>query len=103
MSLVRHSGSIAALSAAERRTMLERTAMGATEVRTSVAATIDRVRDLGDRALRESMREHHDVDLASLEVPRGCRQAALVRLDPALRRAMERAAANIAITHRATL
>jgi histidinol dehydrogenase len=94
---------LAALGDTARRTLLERSTSCDPAIRDRTAAIIDRVRGDGDVALRALARELDGVDLASLEVPRDQRRAALRNLEPTLRRALERAAANIATVHRASL
>ena len=66
-----------------------------------VTGILDRVRVEKDAALRALARELDGVELGELEVPRAALVRALDTLDPALRRAMERAADNIARVHRA--
>lgn len=83
--------------------LFDRATSSDASVRDSVAAIVERVRTSGDAALRALARELDGVELASLEVPRAARRAALDALAPALRRALERAAANIATAHRAFL
>ena len=70
-------------------------------IRNRTAAILERVRRDGDTALRELAREFDGVSLESLEVPRALWSRALKSLDPALRRALERAAANIRDVHKA--
>src|SRR5205823_12630797 len=87
----------------DRATLFARGSASDPEVRRSVAATIERVRREGDAALRDQMRQFHGVELEALEVPRPRWSAALSALDPPLRAAMDRAAANIEKAHRAAL
>jgi histidinol dehydrogenase len=68
-----------------------------------VADIVSDVRQLGDTALRALALEFDGVRLESLEVPRAAWQRALDTIEPALRRAMERSAANIDSAHRAFL
>lgn len=100
---VRFRGELAALAPEERRALLDRTTSGDTTVRGRTAEIVGRVRDEGDVALRAFAREFDGVALESLEVPRERWDAALGSLAPALRRALERAARNIAAVHRASL
>ena len=65
-------------------------------VQDRVSEILLRVRRDGDSALRALARELDGVDLDELEVSRGTCTRALERLDPVVRRAMERAADNIA-------
>jgi len=96
-------GSIAALSRDERRRLLDRGTSSDDEVRARVADIVARVRRGGDVALRALALELDGARLESLEVPRIVWRRALDSLDPALLRAMERCAANVALAHRAFL
>jgi len=100
---LRFRGSIDELSAADRRALLTR----ATESDASIAADTARivydVRTRGDAALFDMASRFDKVALESLEVPRREMPRALDTLQPDLRRAMERAARNIATVHRAFL
>src|SRR5439155_24524323 len=100
---LRFTGPIAALSPAERSLLFERAGAEAASVRARAEEIVERVRAQGDPALRALARELDGVELESLEVPRAARRSALETLDPALRRAMERAARNIEHWHRAGL
>src|SRR4051812_13105583 len=102
----RFVGAVEDLSAEECRALFERTTSWDEEVRTRVAAIVERVRREGDAALVAMAREFDGVSVdsaAALEVPRECWRDALASLDPSLRRAMERAARNIVTAHRAFL
>lgn len=70
-------------------------------VRTRTRDIIAAVRTRGDAALREYAQRFDGATLDALEVPRREWTRALDALDPALRRALERAAANIATVHAA--
>ncbi|HEX6309582.1 MAG TPA: histidinol dehydrogenase [Longimicrobiales bacterium] len=70
---------------------------------TGVDRIIADVRDRGDAALRDLARRFDGVELPELEVPRGAWDRALAQLDPAVRTALEAAAANITAFHRAQL
>ncbi|HEX2780909.1 MAG TPA: histidinol dehydrogenase [Gemmatimonadaceae bacterium] len=97
-------GAIGELDAAQRRRLVERgVPEGNATVRERVAGIVQRVRAEGDDALRALAATLDGVELASLEVPRAMWVRALDALDPALRRAMERSARNIATAHRAFL
>ncbi len=96
-------GNVSDLTETELRLLLDRSTSNDDAVRASTASIIRRVRDAGDAALRELAREFDGVTLSALEVPRACWDDALAGLDPVLRGAMERAAANIATAHRAFL
>jgi histidinol dehydrogenase len=69
----------------------------------AVATLIADVRARGDRALLEAAERFDGVRLASLEVPKSEWQRALGALDPLVRQALERAAANIRRFHSAQL
>src|SRR5439155_23740947 len=100
---LRFLGPLGSLDLEDRATLFARGSASDPEVRRSVAATIERVRREGDAALRDQMRQFHGVELEALEVPRPRWSAALSALDPPLRAAMDRAAANIEKAHRAAL
>lgn len=95
--------SLADLTAAEERILLDRSTSADDTVRERTAAIIRRVRAEGDDALRAMAREYDGVTLEHLELPAAAMTRALDALDPALRRALERAARNIAAAHRAFL
>ena len=97
--VLRATGALASLDAAARQAITDRTLSGDSLVRQRVTAIIERVRSGGDGALREMAREFDGVNLDSLEVPRALWMDALDALDPELRRALERAARNIAAVH----
>ena len=96
---LRFSGRLAELSAADRLQLLERGSATDASVRETTSRILERVRADGDIALREMASEFDRVELAALEVPRALWRDALRDLDPALRKALERAAANIARAH----
>ena len=100
---LRFSGSIADLDSRARAALFDRSTSSDAIVRKTVAAIVERVRANGDAALREMAREFDGADLCVLEVPRAACAAALDRTEPALRRALERAARNIASVHQAFL
>lgn len=96
---LRWQGTLADLSAADRAALCDRSTSSDAAVRRETAAIIERVRTGGDDALRSLAREFDGVTLDGLEVPMGrCRQA-LEQLDPVLRSALERAAANLRTVH----
>lgn len=97
------TGKIAGLSAADRAVLFNRSTSTDLAVRRAAAEIIARVRTEGDRALVELAEEFDGVKNVSIEVPRHVRQSALDEIDRDLRRAMERAAANIRAVHRAFL
>lgn len=100
---MRFGSAIGELTAADRRVLLDRATSSDPAVRERVAAIVERVRRDGDDALRALARELDGAELESLEVPRRAWTSALDSLDPALRRAMERAIANVERAHRAFL
>jgi len=100
---LRFRGAAAALSAADQRQLFDRALSIDDAVRRRTAEIVARVRTQGDRGLVILARELDGVTLDALEVPRSTVRAALDRLTPALRRALERSASNIASVHRAFL
>src|SRR5687767_4724727 len=92
-----------ALTPGQRRRLLDRSTSSEPTVRTRTGAIIDRVRRDGDGALFALGRELDGVSLEALEVPRASCRRALDALEPGLRRALERCAANVARAHRAFL
>lgn len=99
-SMLRARGSWDALDATTRRALEDRASTVDATVRERTRAIIEAVRLRGDDALREMARDYDRVALHTLEVPRAEWDDALTRLDPMLRRALERAARNIATVHR---
>jgi len=98
---LRWQGALASLTDADRRALFDRTTSSDDAVRERTAAIVARVRHDGDRALRALAKELDGVALDALEVPRPEWTRALDALDRALRRAMERSAANVERVHRA--
>lgn len=99
---LRWVGARSCLSAADEHRLFERmstAAAGDHEIRTRTRSIVERVRRDGDDALRALAEEFDGVVLDQLEVPRSQCLAAFEALDPALRRAMERAATNIRQVH----
>ena len=94
-------GSVAALDAAQRRALFDRSTSGDAGIRDDTSRILARVRREGDVALVALAREFDGATLDSVEIPRTSWEAALASLDPALRRALERAAANIRAVHEA--
>lgn len=94
-------GALPALDATANRVLFERTSANDPAVREQTARVIARVRAEGDSALRAFALEFDRVDLARIEIPRSEWQLAAEALAPDLRRAMERAAANIRQVHEA--
>lgn len=94
-------GSTETLSAPDRAALFDRSTSSDASVRSATASIIQRVRADGDRALTELARAFDGVDLERLEVPRAKCAEALARIDPTLRRVLERAAENIRAVHEA--
>ena len=94
-------GPLDALDARARRVLLDRAGTGGSAVRERTGQIIDRVRAEGDAALIALSREFDGVESLTIEVPKEMWRAALATLDPALRRALERAARNIRQVHEA--
>ena len=92
---------VGALTAPDREVLFDRATSNDDAIRARTAEIITEVRRGGDIALRALAERFDQVRLDSLEVPRAACDAALSALDPALRRAMERATANIAAVHAA--
>jgi histidinol dehydrogenase len=95
------TGSLAALPASARAALTERASPDAGALRDTVSAIIQRVREHGDAALIAYAREFDGLDLSSLEVPRPTWDAALARIDPAVRDGLVHAERNIAAVHAA--
>ena len=101
--MLRFTGTIYDLPPADRRALLDRTTSSDPAVRERTAEIVARVRREGDAALLAMAREFDGAALDRLEVPRARWRQALDALPTGLRRAMERAAANVAVAHRAFL
>ena len=97
------TGALGDLSTDDRAFLCVRSTSRDAVVRDRTAQIISRVRSEGDPALRALAAELDGARLDSLEVPRDLWRRALAELQPALRRALERAAANIERAHRAFL
>ena len=104
----RARGALDALDPALRSALLRRdggdaarSGSDADTVRARTRDIIDDVRTRGDDALRAYAAQFDGVTLDALDVPRREWTRALDALDPSLRRALERAAANIATVHAA--
>lgn len=93
------TGPLSALGADARRALFARNTTTDDTVRERTRDVIARVRRDGDAALLAFAREFDGATLSALEVPRAAWEAALIALDPTLRRALERAAANIRRVH----
>jgi len=98
---LKYRGPLAALSAEDRRRLLDRSGESDALVASRTRDIIARVRRDGDRALLEMARELDRATLTAVEVPRARWEAALASLDPKVRGALERAARNIAKAHAA--
>jgi len=98
---LKYRGPLAALSAEDRRRLLDRSGESDALVASRTRDIIARVRRDGDRALLEMARELDRATLTAVEVPRARWEAALTSLDPKVRGALERAARNIAKAHAA--
>lgn len=96
-----YEGRLADMDADTRRRLLERAPTDAPDVSATVADMLADVRARGDDALRDMARRFDGVDLESLEVPHARWEAAAATLAPEVRRALERAAANIRRFHEA--
>lgn len=96
-------GPLHSIPEATRNRLFNRSTSSDEGVRVATAEIIDRVRRDGDRALFELALELDGVALETLEIPRRRWASAADRLDAQLRRAMDRAASNIAAVHRAFL
>jgi len=101
--LLRWSGNFDGLDGADRRALLDRSLGADPAIRDRTADIIRRVHEEGDVVLRALALAFDGVSLEALEVPRTAWLAALDALDPALRRSMERAAANLDRVHRTFL
>lgn len=96
-------GRIGCLPPDDEARLLDRGRTTDAEVERVVASLIADVRDRRDDALRDQTRRFDGVALSAIEVPRSICDAALDALDPAVRTALEEAAASIAAFHRAQL
>jgi histidinol dehydrogenase len=104
MSLtIRIRTSIDQLSDADRALLFDRSTALNGEVRRATADLIEQVRSRGDDALRQLAWRFDGVVLKCVEVPVAARRSAFERTAPELRRAMERAARNIAAVHSAAM
>ena len=101
--LLRFTGPLADLSAVDRQLLLSRAPSGGEAVRARTVELIARVRAGGDTALLALARELDGVELSGLDVPRRRWREALDTLPAALRKGLERAAANIGTAQRALL
>ena len=95
-SPVRFTGPLARLDRSERAVLLQREVRSDGAVVDSVRAVIAAVRQDGDAALRTFARRFDRVELADLQVPLAAARAAFERLPPALAKALQRSARNLA-------
>jgi histidinol dehydrogenase len=102
-SAFRISGMIAGLSTADRRLLFDRAQAPDDHVRTRTSEIIRRVRQDGDRVLRELAYSLDGVALDQIEVPRTAWREAAEIIAPEVRSALERAARNIRRAHEAWL
>ena len=77
---LRARGPLAALDAATRRAIVDRSSTGDATVRSRTTAIIARVREEGDAALVAFARDFDRVELPAIEVPRATWNAALAAL-----------------------
>ena len=77
---LRARGPLAALDAATRRAIVDRSSTGDATVRSRTTAIIARVREEGDAALVAFARDFDRVELPAIEVPRATWDAALAAL-----------------------
>jgi histidinol dehydrogenase len=97
------TGSLGELGAAGRARLFDRGRATDPAVEEVVRGVIAEVRLGGDDALRRLALRFDGVRLQALEVPRAVCDAALQALDPDVRAALEQAAHNIGVFHRAQL
>lgn len=100
---LRFRGAVTSLSTEDQRALFDRTTSSDDEISARTAEIIARVKRDGDDALFAMAEQFDGVRLESLEVPHARVRDALARMDRGLRRAMDRAADNIARVHRAFL
>jgi histidinol dehydrogenase len=100
---LRFTGPIQSLSSEARDLLFDRTTSSDAAVREKTSAIIGQVRLEGDTALRQLAQTFDGVELQELEVDRAIWRKALDSTAPVLRRAMQRAADNIASVHGAFL
>lgn len=100
---IRVRGPVPARGTDAYRALFDRSTSSDATIRARTFEIVERVRRDGDAALRAYAQEFDGVVLETLEVPRSTWKRSLETLDPALRRALERSAANIASVHEAFL
>ncbi len=94
---------LADLTPDDRELLLGRAPDDLPDVQKAVAGLIADVRARGDEALLEMAARFDGVELAAVEVHREAWRAAVTQLDPDVRSALERAAANIRAFHEAQI
>lgn len=94
---------LSGLSDAQRTLLLDRRPGADEGLADQVAALLDEVRTSGDEALRDMARRYDGVELDELEVPRSLWSRALSTLDPDVRLALEEAARNVEVFHKAQI
>lgn len=97
--VLRFTGTWRSLADGDREWLVRRQPSVSESVRLAAAGIVDDVRRRGDAALRELACRYDGAALEQLEVPPAEMKRALCELDAGLRRALERAAANIASVH----
>jgi histidinol dehydrogenase len=98
---LRFTGSLSELDDAQRRELFERATLDDEAVILTVSSIIEIVRRDGDDGLAALAREFDGAAPDPIEVPGALVKRALDRLDPEVRRAMERSIANLETVHRA--
>ncbi len=98
-SALRAVGALRQFDAETLRAICDRGGDVNDDVQARTAEIIERVRVDGDNALRELSLQFDGVALSCIEVPKSSCEQALSELDAPLRRALERAARNIASVH----
>ncbi len=99
----RFTGAVSSLSAADRRTLFDRSTSADDAVRTQTADIIRRVQGGGDMALRELAAQFDGATLRQIEVPRAAWDRARDAMEPALRTSLERTVRNVRGAHTAFL
>lgn len=99
----RFTGAVAALSAADRRALFDRSTSADDAVRTQTADIIRRVQRGGDAVLRELAAQFDGTTLRQIEVPRAQWERARDAMNPALRASLERTVRNVRAAHAAFL
>jgi histidinol dehydrogenase len=98
---IRFRGPLPPPDSPDRRALVDRTIEGGEAITEEVRAIVGEVRRWGDPALFTYAERFDRVSLTALEVERAEWDQALERLDPPVRRALERAAGNLERAHRA--